>query len=200
MKLFIRSIAVATLVLGIFMGAVSAVEEEYEGASYCRDYPAWPGGTYLGQMHPYHSSFYTGFAERRGWNACETWANDQRNSAIRGLRELGYSVTASGDVAHDPTRQFSGTGPTLTDQFDLSAGIYVVKTTFANNRGRYLAGNFYVNISISSTGETEQVAREIWKEQGIQYSLLRVPEDSTAAVSVDAVDAAIWNVRINLLN
>ena len=32
--------------------------------------------------------------ERRGWDPCTTWATDQRNSAIRGLRELGYTVTA----------------------------------------------------------------------------------------------------------
>lgn len=102
MKLLVRSVVVATIAIGVFLGAVSAIEEEYEGASFCRDYPAWPNGTYLGQMHPYHSSFYTGYAERRGWNPCETWANDQRNSAIRGLRELGYTVTEPDAPAPTP--------------------------------------------------------------------------------------------------
>jgi len=37
-----------------------------------------------------------GYAERRGWDPCTTWATDQRNSAIRGLRELGYTVTEPG--------------------------------------------------------------------------------------------------------
>ena len=82
----------------------------YEGEDFCQDSPAWPNGTYLGQMHPYHSDFYRGYAERRGWDPCETWATDQRNSAIRGLRELGYTVTAPGAastpalaVTPDPT-------------------------------------------------------------------------------------------------
>ena len=66
--------------------------ENYEGENYCRDAPAWPNGTYLGQMHPYHSDFYTRYAEKRDWDPCATWAADQRASAIRGLRELGYAV------------------------------------------------------------------------------------------------------------
>lgn len=66
----------------------------YEGEDFCEHAKAWPGGTYLGQMHPYHSEFYRGYAERRGWDPCTTWAEDQRNSAIRGLRELGYTVLA----------------------------------------------------------------------------------------------------------
>ena len=65
--------------------------------------PAWPNGTYLGQMHPYHSDFYRGYAERRGWDPCTTWATDQRNSAIRGLRELGYTVIAPEEDA-SPTQ------------------------------------------------------------------------------------------------
>ena len=69
-----------------------AQDENYDGENYCRYAPAWPNGTYLGQMHPYHSEFYTRYAERRGWDPCQTWADDQRASAIRGLRELGYAV------------------------------------------------------------------------------------------------------------
>lgn len=49
----------------------------YEGENFCQDSPAWPNGTYLGQMHPYHSDFYRGYAERRGWDPCTTWATDQ---------------------------------------------------------------------------------------------------------------------------
>ena len=71
------------------------IGESYEGEAFCRDTAAWPNGTYLGQMHPFHANFYKGFAERRGWEPCETWATDQRNSAIRGLRALGYTVTGN---------------------------------------------------------------------------------------------------------
>ena len=79
--------------------AVPVLALNYEGEDFCQDSPAWPDGTYLGQMHPYHSDFYRGYAERRGWDPCATWATDQRNSAIRGLRELGYTVQESRVVA-----------------------------------------------------------------------------------------------------
>ena len=81
----------AVLMAALAAGVVFALN--YEGEDFCQDSPAWPNGTYLGQMHPYHSDFYRGYAERRGWDPCTTWATDQRNSAIRGLRELGYTVT-----------------------------------------------------------------------------------------------------------
>ena len=84
-------LAVGTLA-AITTGVVFALN--YDGEDFCQDTPAWPNGTYLGQMHPYHSEFYRGYAERRGWDPCTTWAADQRNSAIRGLRELGYTVIA----------------------------------------------------------------------------------------------------------
>lgn len=30
----------------------------YEGEGFCEHAKAWPGGTYLGEMHPYYSEFY----------------------------------------------------------------------------------------------------------------------------------------------
>ena len=85
-------LAAALAVLAVAtVGTVFALN--YEGEDFCQDTPSWPNGTYLGQMHPYHSDFYRGYAERRGWDPCVTWAQDQRNSAIRGIRELGYTVT-----------------------------------------------------------------------------------------------------------
>ena len=77
-------------------------EENYPGENYCRDAPAWPNGTYLGQMHPYHSEFYTRYAENRDWDPCATWAADQQRSAIRGLRELGYTVLEPGEAVTAP--------------------------------------------------------------------------------------------------
>ena len=90
-----RRVLLSILALGVLAGITTSVvfALNYEGEDFCQDSPAWPNGTYLGQMHPYHSDFYRGYAERRGWDPCVTWATDQRNSAIRGLRELGYTVT-----------------------------------------------------------------------------------------------------------
>ena len=136
MNLFIRSLAVATVAVGIFLGAASAVEEEYEGASFCRDYPAWPNGSYLGQMHPYHSAFYTRFAERRGLDACQTWAADQRDSAARGLRELGYAVLTPAEVRMFPFT-ISGHGTGVPDPFALSDGRYRITTRLDGNHSRH---------------------------------------------------------------
>ena len=91
MRRIIAPLAIAALLVVMATGVVLALN--YEGEDFCQDSPAWPNGTYLGQMHPHHSDFYRGYAERRGWDPCETWATDQRNSAVRGLRELGYAVT-----------------------------------------------------------------------------------------------------------
>ncbi len=92
MRRILWAVTGAVLMAALAAGVVFALN--YEGEDFCQESPAWPNGTYLGQMHPYHSDFYRGYAERRGWDPCVTWATDQRNSAIRGLRELGYTVTA----------------------------------------------------------------------------------------------------------
>ena len=94
MRRLLAALAGSALVAAITAGVVFALN--YEGEDFCQDAKAWPDGTYLGQMHPFHSDFYRGYAERRGWDPCTTWATDQRNSAIRGLRELGYTVIEPG--------------------------------------------------------------------------------------------------------
>ena len=91
MRRILLALGAASVVVAVTVGVVFA--QNYEGEDFCQDTPSWPNGTYLGQMHPYHSDFYRGYAERRGWDPCVTWAQDQRNSAIRGIRELGYTVT-----------------------------------------------------------------------------------------------------------
>ena len=96
MRRIIVPLATAALLAVVATGVVLALN--YEGEDFCQGSPAWPNGTYLGQMHPYHSDFYRGYAERRGWDPCTTWATDQRNSAIRGLRELGYTVVPPGEA------------------------------------------------------------------------------------------------------
>ena len=96
MRRIIVPLAAAALLAVVATGVVLALN--YEGEAFCQDSPAWPNGTYLGQMHPYHSDFYRGYAERRGWDPCTTWATDQRHSAIRGLRELGYTVVPPGEA------------------------------------------------------------------------------------------------------
>lgn len=94
---FVIFAIVGTVVLAtITASTILAGGLNYEGEDFCQEHPAWPNGTYLGQMHPFHSDFYRGYAERRGWDPCTTWAADQRHSAIKGLRALGYSVTVPG--------------------------------------------------------------------------------------------------------
>ena len=94
---------IAGIVLALSVGIVAAQPEEYQGASFCREVKAWPYGTYLGQMHPYHVEHYVRFA---GEQACTRWAADQQASAVNGLRALGYTVVApSRPVARPPQPQ-----------------------------------------------------------------------------------------------
>ena len=73
-------------------------EVRYEGDRVCADHPAWPNGTTLSDMHPYHFEFYTGLSVFEGdvQAACERWANDQLASALQGvilfMRQVGYTV------------------------------------------------------------------------------------------------------------
>ena len=88
----------AALVLAIVAtGVVSAVT--YDGEETCRDVKAWPGGSYLGQMHPHHVAVYTAHAQSTNTDPCELWALDLRYSAVRGLRNLGYTVFGPGEFA-----------------------------------------------------------------------------------------------------
>ncbi len=72
----------------VAFGTVYALN--YDGESYCREHPAWPNGTYLGQMHRQHIDHYIKHFGEAG--ACERWAADQQASAVRGLRQAGYQV------------------------------------------------------------------------------------------------------------
>ena len=88
------------VVIGIFLGLTLAAfgtvyALSYDGESYCRDHPAWPNGTYLGQMHRQHIDHYVKHFGEAG--ACERWANDQEKSAVEGLRRKGYQVVQIAD-------------------------------------------------------------------------------------------------------
>ena len=134
MRRMIHAIIGAAVIASITAGVVLALN--YEGEDFCQHAPAWPGGTYLGQMHPFHSDFYRGYAERRGWDPCTTWAVDQQKSAIRGLRELGYTVTAPGELpvsGNEITLEGSGT---TTRNITLTDGLWTVAYSVTGNRGQ----------------------------------------------------------------
>ncbi len=122
MRRILLALGGAGIVAAITAGVVFA--QNYEGEDFCQDTPSWPNGTYLGQMHPFHSDFYRGYAERRGWDPCVTWAQDQRNSAIRGLRELGYTVTEPKGGAPPP-------GPAPTASVSTSSVPLVVPDLYS---------------------------------------------------------------------
>lgn len=93
MRRLFQMISAAMLAVGLNVGIVVAQDENYPGESDCAYFTAWPGGSHLSQMHPYHVRSYEGYAASKGWNACVAWARDQMNSAINGLRAVGYSLT-----------------------------------------------------------------------------------------------------------
>ena len=199
MRRFVVMASILAVLVGVAVSTVFALS--YEGEDFCQDSPAWPGGTYLGQMHPYHSDFYRGYAERRGWDPCETWATDQRNSAIRGLSELGFQIGSPDGVVQDPVRQYSGEGPGLSEQFDLEPAVYVVRTQFSDNVTIYTylgrqPASIYIQAAVSSTGESESVGNAYSRESGVLYALLAIHEKSKVSISIDAADLAKWRVQV----
>ena len=92
---------VAALVVSMVTGGI-VLAASYDGEDTCRDVKAWPGGSYLGQMHPFHVAFYTDYANTAGFERCQFWALEQRYSAVRGLRELGYTIFGPGQFAWPP--------------------------------------------------------------------------------------------------
>ena len=120
-----RSLAIALIVLALALASSSvAFADNYDGEQFCRDHPAWPGGSYLGQMHQIHVDNYLGFAAANQLDPCQKWAEDQRESAIRGLRDLGFLVRKPppGPIV------LAGTGQSATP-IRLTAGLWTVKAS-----------------------------------------------------------------------
>ena len=134
-------IPLVVLVLALTTGGV-VFALNYEGEDFCQDTTAWPGGSYLGQMHPFHVTHYSQYAESTNVDPCQAWASDQRHSAVRGLRELGYTVFGPGEFAWPELPPLTAVDPdSLTHRsiagFDdgagtmhLLRGVHTISTTF----------------------------------------------------------------------
>ncbi len=120
-----RLLATAFIVAALALASSSiALADNYDGEQFCRDNPAWPEGSYLGQMHRIHVDNYLGFAAANQLEPCQKWADDQRESAVRGLRELGFMVR---EPSPDPI-VLGGTGQSATP-IRLSAGLWTVRAS-----------------------------------------------------------------------
>ncbi len=126
---------VLALLAGVAIGTVTAQEENYEGESTCEGFSAWPGGSHLSQMHPFHFDFYFGYAERRDWYPCAAWAADQMRSAIRGLRAAGFTV-------EEPQLTYGRPYGATTCEWDDEGLVELGK---GNHKWYYLFGDCLVN-------------------------------------------------------
>ena len=136
---FLLPIFGLVLLAGVTTSAVFAAA--YDGEGFCQHAQSWPSGSYLGQMHPFHVDVYRSHAAVIGSDPCELWALDQRYSAVRGLRELGYTVFGPGEFAWpeprlavvDPSaityQETSGYGP-ARGALDLLPGIHTLAFEF----------------------------------------------------------------------
>ena len=208
-----RRVLFGILALGLLAGVTTSVvfALNYEGEDFCSHAKAWPGGTYLGQMHPYHSEFYRGFAERRGWDPCVTWAMDQRNSAIRGLRELGYTVTAPGGgappVASSATSPVAPTGaswrgltiaaedrcaPYDSDDYPYSASVepQIVAQQGGNIYGPY-TGTYF-----ASTGETD-IEHIVARSEAHDSGLCAASAETRRAFAGDLLNLTLASPSVN---
>ena len=189
MRRLIATLGILVALAGITTGVVLALN--YEGEDFCQDTPAWPNGTYLGQMHPFHSDFYRGYAERRDWDPCTTWALDQRNSAIRGLRELGYTVIAPEGGAPPPGPAGEDGGPyagvcdgsvsmcvtgrgNSVERVDLAAGLYVFGAAHTGGRNFFVTLVGQRRISLFILGSNDPRPAETTQRLGGGIYLLEV--------------------------
>ena len=201
MRRIIVPLATAALLAVVATGVVLALN--YEGEAFCQDSPAWPNGTYLGQMRPYHSDFYRGYAERRGWDPCTTWATDQRNSAIRGLRELGYTVTAplAGVPPVSPTAA-SWRGLTVaaenrcapydSDDYGYSPS---VEQQIVDQQGGNIYGP-YTGTWFASTTETD-IEHIVARSEAHDSGLCAVDADRRRAFASDLVNLTLASPAVN---
>lgn len=183
-----------------FTGVAFSVSVNYEGENFCKDTPSWPNGTYLGQMHPYHVDFYRGFAERRGWDTCVTWAQDQRNSAIRGIRELGYTVTEPEGGAPPPGRVVTPFVDTSSLPLVSSALYSAVWRGQVEQVRQLVAGGLNVN---ARTSDGDPLIREaIWRNH---VEIVEILANAGAHVNVNDSDGdpvireAIWRDHVRIV-
>ena len=135
-----KRLVAAGLAIGLLVAAFGTVYAlTYDGESYCRDHPAWPNGTYLGQMHRQHIDHYVKLFGDNG--ACERWAADQQQSAAAGLRRAGYQVVRIEEPI--PYEQNCG---------DLSVIPVGWKITQARWRDGAYYDNLHINFAFNNTG------------------------------------------------
>lgn len=152
MRRIVQVMAAAVLAVGLSIGIVGAQAENYAGEASCSYAPAWPGGSYLTQMHPFHVDFYTRYAEARGLPDCVTWARNQINSAINGLRSVGFTVL----TPESPyVRPYDARSCTFNDwqvfNEDRGAYFYIDGSCHINGQVRYVEGISYYEEN-STTG------------------------------------------------
>lgn len=75
-------------------GVVFAVN--YFGEDFCQDAKAWPGGSYLGQMHPFHVEIYSAHA---GVTGHDPVTSGRSTSAIPPSAVCGSLAIPSSDPA-----------------------------------------------------------------------------------------------------
>lgn len=165
MRVFVRSATVAAIAAAIFLGSASAVEEDRRGLFYCQDTPAWPNGTYLGQLHPRRVDVYARYAETLELDPCQTWADSQRHAAVRGLRELGHTLWTPEEV-RGYTHTINGRGTHVSDPFVLPDGRYRFTASIEGNHfpdDKDFAGVFTV---------------KFYPSKGLAFYLLQQPDIS----------------------
>ena len=95
----------------------------------CQDHRAWPSGPHLSEKIP---SIVSLFFAVHGEGACEQWAEEHRQSAVKGLRALGYSVEQPFvPVVDVDGRTFRGSGDAW-GEVTLETGCYVAWLNYAD--------------------------------------------------------------------
>ena len=153
-------------------------------------------------MHPYHSDFYRGYAERRGWDPCTTWATDQRHSAIRGLRELGYTVVPPGESPPAVTAPATWRGLTVSAEHrcaPYAAGNYPYAQSVEPQIVAQQGGNIYgpyTGTWFASTAETD-IEHIVARSEAHDSGLCAADADRRRAFASDLVNLTLASPAVN---
>jgi hypothetical protein len=167
-----RLLATVFVVAALALASSSiALADNYDGEQFCRNTLAWPGGSYLGQMHRIHVDNYLGFAAANQLEPCQKWAEDQRESAIRGLRDLGFLVRppAPGPIL------LAGTGQSATP-IRLTAGLWTVRAS-VNYESNWL---FVSRLHALDSGDVTPLFAEAPQGRWASEIALRVGEGNSS--------------------
>ena len=166
----------------IFAATISASAQ-----TDCSDHRAWPDGPHLSEKNDFIVDLFNAVW---GDKACEQWAGEHRLSAVKGLRKLGYEVTAPvAPVLQVDELTFRGTDNALNERVTLGEGCYAIWLNTPDQTPEQILAIHQASV---------QERNQFWANRGhpIDFNLnlwLFDPEDPEDMTNIAASDS-FWGI------